>query len=145
MFSVARTLRSRAARGAVVLAAAAPLAAVMLPAQHAKAFTEVAASQETARAASTASVRAAVAHPELTYAVGSQGMVLAQQIAREYWGMDACGGQVAISWTVQDDYINAVSTWSNPVSSYGAPAQNSNCSIAFNVKAPFDWNMFCTV
>jgi hypothetical protein len=87
----------------------------------------------------------AVASPQTTWAVGSAGMVAAQQIARAHWGVDPCGGQVAITWTQLDADINAVSSWSNPRSSYDDPQLNSDCSIQFNTVAPFDWSMFCTV
>jgi hypothetical protein len=72
-------------------------------------------------------------------------MQVAQNIAREHWGVDPCGGQVQVTWTVEAPRINARSYWSNPTSAYGAPALNTACRIEFNAAAPYDWDMFCTV
>lgn len=80
-----------------------------------------------------------------TYAVGSQPMLLAQQIARTHWGYDPCQGQVAITWTTMPDTINAQSTWANPTDAYNNSTQNMDCSIQFNDAISWDWNRFCTV
>lgn len=88
---------------------------------------------------------AAASPPQVAFAVGSPSMQAAQALARAHWHMDPCGGHVDLRWTVLDDDINAVSTWSNPRSSYGDPQENSDCSIDFNTHVPFDWPMFCTV
>src|SRR4051794_40358002 len=72
-------------------------------------------------------------------------MQTAQGIARQHWGVDPCGGQVAISWTPLAPQINATSTWTNPRSSYDDPQLNGDCHIEFNSTMTFDWPKFCTV
>jgi hypothetical protein len=96
-------------------------------------------------AAGAAPAARAATPPQATYALGSPGMVAAQALAKAHWGMDPCGGQVLITWKQLEPDINAISTWSNPRSSYDDPALNGDCSIDFNTRAPYDWEMFCTV
>lgn len=69
----------------------------------------------------------------------------AHAVAVAHWGTDPCGGNVAISWTTLDASINAVATWSNPVSLFGNASANYNCSIAYNLHQPWSWPMFCTI
>ena len=86
-----------------------------------------------------------VLNPSATFALGSQPMQAAQAIARQHWGVDPCGGQVAISWVSLAPTINATSTWTNPKSSYDNPDLNGDCRIEFNTGMDFDWEKFCTV
>jgi hypothetical protein len=79
------------------------------------------------------------------FAVGSPGMLVAQDLARRTWGMDPCGGVIDVSWGVDDPSINARSYWANPQSAYDAPALNVQCRIVFNTLLSFDWPKFCTV
>src|SRR4051812_45152555 len=72
-------------------------------------------------------------------------MQTAQAIARAHWGLDPCGGQVALSWSALAPMINATSTWTNPRSSYDNPDLNGDCRIEFNTGMDFDWEKFCTV
>jgi hypothetical protein len=83
--------------------------------------------------------------PATRFAVGSPAMAVAQQIAQANWGMDACGGQVAIEWGTDDANINARSFWANPVSSYDNADLNTQCRIVFNATMTFSWPKFCTV
>jgi hypothetical protein len=83
--------------------------------------------------------------PATRFAVGSPAMQAALAIARANWGMDACNGQVAIEWGVDEANINARSFWANPVSSYDNPAQNVQCRIVFNSTMTFSWEKLCTV
>ena len=83
--------------------------------------------------------------PATRFAVGSPAMATAQQIARAHWGVDACGGNVAVSWGVDDASINARSYWANPYSAYGHPHLNVHCRIVFNAEMAFTWPKFCTV
>jgi hypothetical protein len=69
----------------------------------------------------------------------------AAEIAKTYWQATPCAGQVAVSWTPLDPATNATSTWSNPVSAYDAPEQNSACSIAFNSALEWDWTRYCSI
>lgn len=79
------------------------------------------------------------------YAPGTPAMVTAWQIAVQRWGTAPCQGQVALSWTPMQAGTNATSSWSNPVSAYGAADQNVSCRMTFSSTAPFDWHKFCTV
>ena len=87
----------------------------------------------------------AVAHPETLFAVGTQTMQPAQQMARAHWGVDPCGGQVQVLWSLLSPEINAQSSWTNPTSAYDNPTQNGDCKVTFNPSASFDWSKFCTV
>jgi hypothetical protein len=86
----------------------------------------------------------ALADPAADYAAGSAPLASAQQIARAYWGADACGGQVDVSWTTLDPDTNAMSYWSYTGGPYDA-ATYSNCRISFNTRVSWSWNKFCTV
>ena len=99
----------------------------------------------TATAAGQGAVVRAVDSPETAFAVGSQPFQTAQAVARAHWGTDACGGQVALSWEVLEDDINAQSSWTNPSSAYDHPQLNGSCKIVFNIRAEYDWAKFCTV
>ncbi len=83
--------------------------------------------------------------PSVRYAVGSPGLAIAQDIARGTWGMDACGGAVAIEWAPDGPTINARSFWANPRSAYDDPALNVECRVVFNTQMAFTWEKFCTV
>lgn len=69
----------------------------------------------------------------------------AQQIASAYWGTDACGGAIEITWASLTGDINARSDWENPVAAYDDPAENADCTITFNTAQRWTWPMFCTV
>jgi hypothetical protein len=83
--------------------------------------------------------------PATRFAVGSPAMLLAQSIARDHWGVDACGGQVQLAWGSDDRTVNARSYWANPVSAYGNPDLNVQCRIVFNADMAYSWPKFCTV
>lgn len=83
--------------------------------------------------------------PATRFAVDSAAMATAQGIARAHWGVDACAGQVAISWGVDEASINARSYWANPYSAYDHPALNVQCRIVFNAQMTYSWPKFCTV
>src|SRR3954454_21789322 len=87
----------------------------------------------------------AIAHPEQVFAAGSQQMQSAQQLAKQHWGTDPCGGNVEIVWSGLASDINAQSSWTNPTSAYDNPSQNGDCKITFNPGAEYDWPKFCTV
>lgn len=91
--------------------------------------------------------RAAADEPpaSIRYAVGSPGMLLAQDVARRHWGTDACNGQVEIVWGSEDVSVNARSYWANPRSAYDHPQLNVQCRIVFNGEIDFSWQKFCTV
>jgi hypothetical protein len=81
----------------------------------------------------------------IRFAVGSPGMLVAQDLARRTWGVDPCGGLVDVSWDVDDPSINARSYWANPESAYDDPQLNVQCRIVFNALLSFDWPKLCTV
>jgi hypothetical protein len=98
-----------------------------------------------AAAEAGATVRNVVAEPASAFALGSEPMRRAQEIARAHWGADACGGRVEIAWQLLASEINAQSSWTNPSSAYDHPQLNGSCRIAFNARAQYDWVKFCTV
>src|SRR4051812_2356435 len=71
-----------------------------------------------------ASLRAATTPPDQQFAVGGVAMQVAETVARDYWGADACSGEVDVHWTDQDTTINAISSWKNPTDGYDNPGQN---------------------
>jgi len=88
----------------------------------------------------------AAAGPAARPAPASPTIATAQEIARAYWGTDACGGAVTVRWARQAADINALSTWTSPSSDpYGDPADNRDCTITLNPAATFDWPKLCTV
>jgi hypothetical protein len=89
----------------------------------------------------------AVAGPTAArYAPTPPAIATAEQIARDFWAADPCGGVVTIRWERQAADINALSTWSSPSADpYGDPLDNSDCTITLNPSATFDWPKLCTV
>lgn len=86
----------------------------------------------------------ALADPAAEFAPGSGPAVGAQRVAAAYWNADPCHGQITLVWSALDPDINATSSWVNPVA-YGAPAENTDCSIEFNSAIDWDWTRFCSV
>jgi matrixin len=70
-------------------------------------------------------------------------MASAHSLAVAHWGTDACGGQVAMSWSHMGAGINARSQWMsidvNDASTY------SECAITYNLDVDWDWPKLCTV
>jgi hypothetical protein len=88
----------------------------------------------------------AEAGPRARFSATSPAIAAAEQIARTYWGTDACGGTVTIRWVRQAPDLNALSTWSSPSTDpYAEPADNTQCEIDLNPAATFDWPKLCTV
>jgi hypothetical protein len=85
------------------------------------------------------------AQSSVDFAVGSPSMQLAQSLATSHWGVEPCGGQVAIAWTPMAPLVNATASWTNPKTAYDNPELNGNCRIEFNSTMEFDWAKFCTV
>jgi Matrixin len=78
-------------------------------------------------------------------AIGGPRLSVAVNLAEQHWGATPCSAQFTISWVAADLHVNAVSQWSNPFDSYQQPGLNSDCSIAFNPGAQWDWPKLCTV
>ena len=86
----------------------------------------------------------AFADPSVDFAAQSAPAVGAQLVAAAYWNANPCHGQIALTWAALDPSINATSSWVNPIA-YGAPLQNTDCSITFNSAIDWDWTRFCSV
>lgn len=70
-------------------------------------------------------------------------MATGQTLAAARWGVDPCGGQVAVSWSHMGPGINARSQWMSididDASSY------TECAITYNLDVDWDWPKLCTV
>ncbi|HEX8123202.1 MAG TPA: matrixin family metalloprotease [Solirubrobacteraceae bacterium] len=100
-------------------------------------------------AAVSASPRAdfeeAVQPSDLLFPADGPSMTLARDLAVAHWGGAACGGQVAIGWSLLEDGTNATASWRNPTDAWNNAAANFDCRIDFNVRAEFDWTKLCSV
>jgi outer membrane protein assembly factor BamE (lipoprotein component of BamABCDE complex) len=67
----------------------------------------------------------------------------AHALAVARWGVDPCGGQVAVTWSHMGAGINARSTWMSV--DIHDPSTYSQCSIAYNLDIDWDWPKLCTV
>ena len=67
----------------------------------------------------------------------------AHALAVARWGVEPCGGQVAVTWAHMGAGINARSTWMSV--DIHNPATYSQCSIAYNLDIDWDWPKLCTV
>jgi hypothetical protein len=100
----------------------------------------------TTRAADSAIVPVTTAiSSALQFPIDGAEVQRAQWIAVGHWGVDPCGGQVALVWGVLDKTLNAQSSWANPIAAYGNSAANSDCHITLNGLQSYDWPMLCTV
>jgi Matrixin len=70
-------------------------------------------------------------------------MATAHSLAVARWATDACGGQVAMSWTHMGQGINARSQWMSV--DVDDPSTYSDCSITYNLDVDWDWPKLCTV
>jgi len=70
-------------------------------------------------------------------------MTTAHGLAVARWGMDPCGGQVAMSWQHMGTGINARSQWMSIDTN--DPSTFSDCSITYNLDVDWDWPKLCTV
>jgi hypothetical protein len=67
----------------------------------------------------------------------------AHALAVARWGVDPCGGQVAVTWAHMGAGINARSQWMSV--DVHDPSTYSQCSIAYNLDIDWDWPKLCTV
>src|SRR5215207_157132 len=81
--------------------------------------------------------------PDLPVPAAAPLMATGQTLATARWGVDPCGGQVAVSWSHMGPGINARSQWMsidiNDASSY------TECAITYNLDVDWDWPKLCTV
>jgi hypothetical protein len=85
------------------------------------------------------------ADPAVDFAPGAPAYETSAQIAQARWGVNPCGGQIAIVWMSLAPSTNATSTWSNPVGQYDAPEQNTTCQVTFNKDLAWDFTRFCSI
>ena len=67
----------------------------------------------------------------------------ADALAVARWGVDPCGGQVAVTWAHMGAGINARSQWLSV--DVHDPSTYSQCSITYNLDIDWDWPKLCTV
>jgi matrixin len=87
----------------------------------------------------------ALADPSVDFAPDSAPTRAATEIAKSFWGVTPCAGQVTIAWTSLTGQTNATAMWSNPFGVYAEPSQNFDCQISFNTGMAWDWKRFCSV
>lgn len=70
-------------------------------------------------------------------------MAVAHTFAVQRWGMEPCGGNVAVSWARLGPNVNAHSYW---LAEAGAdPSTYTDCSITYSLDVAWDWPKLCTV
>lgn len=89
--------------------------------------------------------KAASASPDQQFPVGGPAIETAKQVARAHWGSDACGGNVAMGWTVMEPGTNATASWRNPTDAWNNAGANFDCKIDINAQATYDFAKLCTV
>ena len=67
----------------------------------------------------------------------------AHALAVARWGVDPCGGQVAVTWAHMGSGINARSQWMSV--DVHDPSTYSQCTITYNLDIDWDWPKLCTV
>lgn len=81
--------------------------------------------------------------PPIPVPAADSMMATAHSFAVARWGMDPCGGQVAMTWDHMGTGINARSQWMSV--DVHDPSTYSECSIAYNLDVDWDWPKLCTV
>ena len=90
-----------------------------------------------------AAAQADIDLPELPVPATDVLMSTAHGLAVSRWGVEACGGQVSVTWAHMGAGINARSQWMS--TDVHNPATYSQCSIAYNLDVDWDWPKLCTV
>jgi hypothetical protein len=90
-----------------------------------------------------AAAQADIDPPELPVPATDVLMSTAHGLAVSRWGVEACGGQVSVTWAHMGAGINARSQWMS--TDVHNPATYSQCSIAYNLDVDWDWPKLCTV
>jgi hypothetical protein len=67
----------------------------------------------------------------------------AHALAVARWGVEPCGGQVAVTWAHMGAGVNARSQWMSV--DVHDPSTYSQCSITYNLDIDWDWPKLCTV
>jgi hypothetical protein len=81
--------------------------------------------------------------PPIPVPAADSMMATAHALAVARWGMDPCGGQVAMTWGHMGSGINARSQWMSI--DVHDPSTFSDCSITYNLDVDWDWPKLCTV
>ena len=90
-----------------------------------------------------AAAQADVGLPELPVPAADALTSAAHGLAVARWGVEPCGGQVAVAWSHMGAGINARSQWMSV--DIHNPATYSQCSITYNLDVDWDWPKLCTV
>jgi hypothetical protein len=90
-----------------------------------------------------AAAQADASLPELPVPASDALTSTAHGLAVARWGVDPCGGQVAVTWAHMGAGINARSQWMSV--DVHNPATYTQCSITYNLDVDWDWPKLCTV
>ena len=90
-----------------------------------------------------AAAQADIDLPQLPVPATDVLMGTAHGLAVSRWGVEACGGQVGVTWAHMGAGINARSQWMS--TDVHNPATYSQCSITYNLDVDWDWPKLCTV
>jgi hypothetical protein len=90
-----------------------------------------------------AAANADTAVPSLPVPAADALTTSAHALAVARWGVDPCGGQVAVTWAHMGAGINARSTWMSV--DIHDPSTYSQCAITYNLDIDWDWPKLCTV
>jgi hypothetical protein len=90
-----------------------------------------------------AAANADVGLPSLPVPAADALTTSAHALAVARWGVDPCGGQVAVTWAHMGAGINARSTWMSI--DIHDPSTYSQCAISYNLDIDWDWPKLCTV
>lgn len=89
--------------------------------------------------------KAASVSPDQQFPVGGPAIQSAKEVALRYWGTDACGGNVQMTWVPMEAGTNATASWRNPTDAWNNAGANFDCKIDINVQAAYDFPKLCTV
>jgi hypothetical protein len=113
------------------------------PSDHREVFARLLTCAVLALALVPAAAGAQTAAPAVPVPAAQPLMDSAHALAVARWGMDPCGGQVAVSWSHMGSSVNARSQWMS-VDTHD-PTTFSECSITYNLDVDWNWPKLCTV
>jgi hypothetical protein len=83
--------------------------------------------------------------PAARWPAGGSTLRTALAMAAEHWGMEPCGGRVAMRWIGLDSGTNAQSSWANEIDPYLQPSRNTECAIVLSTSTEWDWVKLCSI
>jgi hypothetical protein len=83
--------------------------------------------------------------PAARWPGGGSTLRTALAMAAEHWGMEPCGGRVALRWSGLDAGTNAQSSWANEIDPYRQPSRNTECAIVLSTSTGWDWVKLCSI